>query len=182
MGYVCASQNHLVIYHLKKAGRYSFMLMLALLLQSAARHDYFVSVATADYNAKSKVLEVGLKVFTDDLERTITTNTGAPIKLSDPNQSASADEFLAEYLEQRFVVTRNSKLQELIYVGKEVGVDETYLYFEIKMPASGTFWVKNSVLMDVFPEQVNIIHVTVNGQKQSHYFKADKPQIELTLP
>ena len=182
MGYVWASQIDLPNVKLKKASIYSFVLMFALLLQSAARHEYYVSVATAEYNSKEKVLEVGLKVFTDDLERTISTNTEMPVKLSDAKQSADADDFLAEYLEQRFVIARNGKLQELTYVGKEVGVDETWLYFQLKMPASGTFWVKHTVLFDVFPSQVNIVHFEVNGNKQSHYFTADKPQIELTLP
>lgn len=167
---------------LKKVGYLGFICLLFLGLQSATRHEYYVSVATAEYNAKDGVLEVGLKVFTDDLERTINQNTAQQLKLSDAKQSASADEFLAEYLEQRFVLTKAGKLLELIYVGKEVGLDETWLYFQIAMPASGTLWMKHTVLFDVFPSQVNIVHFEVNGKKQSQYFTRDKPQIELTLP
>jgi hypothetical protein len=181
LGYVCAKLIAAAP-KLKKIGYLSIAALLVLLLQSATRHEYYVSVATAEYNAKDGVLEVGLKVFTDDLERTINQNTAQQLKLSDAKQSTAADDFLAEYLEQRFVLTKAGKLLELIYVGKEVGLDETWLYFQIAMPASGTFWLKHAVLMDAFPSQVNIVHFEVNGKKQSQYFTADKPQIELTLP
>lgn len=180
MGYVCATQN--IFHPLKKASYIGLICLLAVLLQGAARHEYYVSVATAEYNEKAKVLEVGLKVFTDDLERTIKQNTGQEVKVSDAKQSASADDFLAEYLEQRFMITKGGKLQELTYIGKEAGVDETWLYFQITMPGSGTFWLKHTVMFDVFPAQVNIVHFNTNGNRQSQYFNVDKPQVELILP
>ena len=155
--------------------------VLLLALPSGALHEYYVSVARANYNAKDHKLEVGLKVFTDDLESTLQILAGEPIKLSDPKESAAAEEPLSAYLENRFVIMQGAVLQELLFLGIEAGPDETWLYFEIEMPPSGTFTVKNTLLFDVFPAQVNIIHFNVNDQQQSHYFTQDQPLIEVTF-
>ena len=162
--------------------RFLAIAFVAFTLSGSMLHEYYVSVARARYNAESKRLEVGLKVFTDDLERTLGQLTGEPVKLSNPKESNAAEEPLATYLEQRFLVMQGGKLMEQFFVGMEPGPDETWLYFEIAMPASGTFSIKNTVLFDVFPAQVNILHLDVNGHQQSQYFNADQPLIDVTLP
>jgi len=162
--------------------RFISTLLLACLLPGFALHEYYVSVARANYNVKSKRLEVGLKVFTDDLEKTLLQLSGEPFQLSDPKESDAAEDELATYLEEHFVVMQNGKLMELFFLGIEPGPDETWLYFEVAMPASGNFTFKNTVLFEVFPAQINILHLNVNGHEQSQYFNANTPLIELTLP
>jgi hypothetical protein len=122
-----------------------------------------------------------MKLFTDDLERTILEVNGEPLKLSDAEEAELADDFFETYLESRFVVLQNAKLQPIAFLGSEPGPDETWLYFEIEMPQSGTFSVKNTVLFDVFPAQINIVHFKVNGKEQSHYFNANQPEINITF-
>lgn len=156
--------------------------MVALALTGGMLHDYFITVARAKYNAKSAQLEVGLKVFTDDLEKTLEKLVGEPVKLSNPKAREAAEEPLSVYLQQRFVVMQGATLMEQLFLGIETNPDETWLYFEVDMPASGAFSVKNTVLFDIFPSQVNILHLNVNGQEQSHYFTAQTPLIEIELP
>jgi hypothetical protein len=158
-----------------------FLLLVVPLILSAVLHEYYVSVTRANYNPASARLEISMKLFTDDLERTITDNTGEVLKLSSPDDTDEAEEFFEEYLHGRFTITQDGNLKELTFIGFEPGPDETWLYAEIKMPARGTFLVKNTVLFDVFPEQINIMHLKANMSEQSHYFNADKPQIEITL-
>lgn len=162
--------------------RFLSTVLLFMALSGSALHEYYVSVARANYNPESERLEVGLKLFTDDLEKMVEQLTGEPLKLSDPKESDAAEEPFATYLEQRFVVMQDGKLMELFFVGMEPGPDETWLYFEIAMPASGTFGIKNTVLFDVIPAQVNILHLNVSGREQSHYFNANQPLIDVVLP
>lgn len=155
---------------------------IAYLLLAASLHEYYVSVAQAKYNTESQSLEVGIKVFTDDLERALTQQLGAPVKLSDATQRRAIEDALSAYLETHFVVTQQNVLQEFNWVGLEPGADETWLYFEIFMPASGTFTMKNTVLFEAFPAQINIVHLEVGAHKQSHYFNSQKAALEITLP
>ncbi len=159
----------------------AFGLLIVLGLTATALHEYYVSVTHANYNPETEKLELGIKLFTDDLERTILVNSEEAIKLSDASFGDDADEFFAEYLEKNLLFTQGGKVQELTYVGFEPGPDETWLFAEITMPASGTFEVKHTVLFDVFPEQINIVHFKVNGKEQSHYFNKTQPLKEITL-
>jgi len=164
--------------------RFAFRLVLFLVLPvllSAALHEYYVSVTRANYNPASARLEISMKLFTDDLERTITENTGEVLKLSDVDDADAAEEFFDAYLRSQLTFTQDGNLKELTFIGFEPGPDETWLYAEIEMPARGTFLVKNTMLFDVFSEQINIMHIKANMSEQSHYFNADKPQIEITL-
>jgi hypothetical protein len=160
---------------------FRYFLLAVPLLLSADLHEYYVSVTRANYNPASARLEVSMKLFTDDLERTITQNTGQALKLSSYEDADQAEAFFDDYMSKQFTVTHNSNLMDFTFIGFEPGPDETWLYAEIEMPARGNFNVKNTVLFDVFPEQINILHLKANNIEQSHYFNADKPLLTITL-
>jgi hypothetical protein len=69
------------------------LIFSAPMLLSADIHEYYVSVTRANYNPASARLEISMKLFTDDLERTITQNTGEVLKLSSIEDAASAEDF-----------------------------------------------------------------------------------------
>jgi hypothetical protein len=157
------------------------LIFSAPMLLSADIHEYYVSVTRANYNPASARLEISMKLFTDDLERTITQNSGEVLKLSSIEDAASAEDFFVDYMGTQFTVIQDGELMDFTFIGFEPGPDETWLYAEIKMPPQGAFVFKNTLLFDVFPEQINIMHLKANNAEQSHYFTGDKPQIQITL-
>src|SRR5687767_3390074 len=57
----------------------------------APPHDYHVSITHIDHNPKTQSLEITTKIFTEDLEKTITTHGGPVLKLGDPKEDPRAD-------------------------------------------------------------------------------------------
>ena len=133
-------------------------------------HAFHTSITEMRYNPKQKSFEISLRVFTDDLEKTLSLNNQNKkfvIENTDKN-----DPFIEQYVRKHFVVT-TPKNQRLIYqyVGKEKEGDATWIYFE--MPVNETIRgskIQNSVLMDSFDDQTNIVNIFVNSEKKSYLF------------
>ena len=122
------------------------------------------------YNPKGKSFEISLRVFTDDLEKTLSINNQNKkfvIENSDKN-----DPFIEQYVRKHFGIT-SSKNQKLNYqyVGKEKERDATWIYLEMPVnePIKGSK-IQNSVLMYSFEDQTNIVNIFVSNEKKSYLF------------
>ena len=133
-------------------------------------HAFHTSITEMRYNSKEKAFEISLRVFTDDLEKTLSANNKNKkfvIENTDKN-----DPFIEQYVRKHFVIT-TPKNQKLIYqyVGKEKEGDATWIYLE--MPVNETIKgskIQNSVLMDSYDDQTNIVNIFVNNEKKSYLF------------
>lgn len=133
-------------------------------------HAFHTSIAEMRYNPKEKAFEVSLRVFTDDLEKTLSRNNQNKkfvIENADKN-----DLFIDQYVHKHFVVItpKNQKLT-YHYVGKEKEGDATWIYLEMPINESikGSK-IQNDVLIDMFDDQTNIVNIFVNNEKKSYLF------------
>lgn len=122
------------------------------------------------YNPKEKAFEISLRVFTDDLEKTLSINNQNKkfiIESTDKN-----DPFIEQYIHKHFVITtqKNQKLNYQ-YLGKEKEGDATWIYLEMPVnePIKGSK-IQNDVLIDVFDDQTNIVNIFMNNDKKSYLF------------
>ena len=133
-------------------------------------HAFHTSITEMRYNSKGKSFEISLRVFTDDLEKTLSANNQNKkfvIENTDKN-----DSFIEQYVRKHFVVT-TPKNQKLIYqyIGKEKEGDATWIYLE--MPVNESIKgskIQNSMLMDSFDDQTTIVNIFVNNDKKSYLF------------
>jgi hypothetical protein len=133
-------------------------------------HAFHTSITEMRYNPKEKTFEISLRVFTDDLEKTLSLNNQNKkfvIESSDKN-----DPFIEQYVHKHFMIT-TPKNQKAIYqyVGKEKEGDATWIYLEMPVnePIKGSK-IQNSVLMDSFDDQTNIVNIFMNNDKKSYLF------------
>jgi hypothetical protein len=133
-------------------------------------HAFHTSIAEMRYNPKGKTFEISLRVFTDDLEKTLSVNNQNKKFVIESNDKN--DSFIDQYVHKHFVVTtsRNQKVNYQ-YVGKEKEGDAIWIYLE--MPVNESLKgskIQNSVLMDSFNDQTNIVNIFVNNEKKSYLF------------
>jgi hypothetical protein len=133
-------------------------------------HAFHTSITEMRYNPKEKTFEISLRVFTDDLEKTLSVNNQNKkfvIENTDKN-----DPFIEQYVRKHFVVTtpKNQKLNYQ-FVGKEKEGDATWIYLEMTVnePIKGSK-IQNDVLIDMFDDQTNIVNIFVNNDKKSYLF------------
>lgn len=147
-----------------------FILFLTLLVFTSFKpaHKFYVSVTEVEHNEKKQSLQIISRVFIDDFENVLNLRYGQEITLDPQSETAGAEEFIKKYLEQKLHIEVNGEGATINYLGKEYENDMLVFYIE----ASGVrdvknVLVRNSVLMDLFEEQKNLVHVKVKGKTKS---------------
>ena len=152
-----------------------WLLFLALAVHAMASartyHAFHTSLAEVRYNAKSKVLEVSLRVFTDDLEEALSKEAQRKIRLDASNQN---DQLLAAYVKKQFgLLDQHGRKKAMTWVGKELEADATWIYLEIPLTENlGGLRLQHALLMDLFDDQTNMVNLTYFSAKKTYLFKS----------
>jgi hypothetical protein len=147
-----------------------------------AAHPFYVSVTEINHNNKEKTLEISCKIFADDMEETLKNNYKTTVDLTNKNQQQLIDRLLNDYIQKHLSLITNGKTTSLKYVGFEKESESVYCYFEVQnVPAFKTLDIKNSILHDYKEEQINILHVTVNGNRKSYKLDYPNKQVNFTF-
>ena len=131
-------------------------------------HPFYVSVTEIDYKSKNKILEISCKMFTNDLESVLEKKDRVKVDLSHPADKNGADKLIGEYVASHLHIKVNGREIPFRMIGSEQESDGTWSYFEADgIPAIKRIDLSNSLLYDAFPQQINIIHITVDGVRKS---------------
>jgi hypothetical protein len=136
---------------------------------SLARHPLFVSVTEMNYNNTDKDLEISCKIFTDDFEKTLSNVYHTKVDLSSPANKKENDKLVTEYIKTHLQVKLDNKAVTLTFVGFEKENDAVWSYFEVDntTAAPKKIDVVNSILYESYDKQMNLMHVTVGGNRKS---------------
>lgn len=145
-------------------------LVMLLLLSFSSAHKYYVSVTNIAYSEDDKAFQVTSRVFIDDLDRLLKERYGIEAKLATPKESKLADEYIEKYFRAKFAVELDGKPVQFNFLGKRYDTDVVICYLEIpnvKLSETKSMSVQNEVLMDLFDDQQNVVHVKWDGNKKS---------------
>ncbi|MCU7550546.1 hypothetical protein OCK74_15615 [Chitinophagaceae bacterium LB-8] len=137
-------------------------------------HPFYVSVTEISHNKQEKSLEISCKIFADDMEGILKQTYKKAIDLSDEKKRAENGSYIADYIKKHLKISADGIVLKLNYVGYEKDNEAAFCYFEaVQIPSVKKLDVENSILHDFTDQQINIMHVTVNGKRQS--YKLDYP-------
>ena len=131
-------------------------------------HPFYVSVSEIRIDTKKSTLNVSCRLFTDDLENALTKIYNNKFDLLKTLDDPAVHKYMDEYFQKRFSIGIAGNLQVLSFVGMEKEDEALWCYWESSnFKALGNITVTNALLYDFLPEQVNIIHLYVNAERQS---------------
>ncbi len=160
---------------------FSFLLLSFLFLSSA--HPLHVSVTEIKYDEKEKELEVMMRVFIDDLEKTMQTRLKQPeLDIQEPGKGVTTDQLVSPYLLENFKVKLEGKEQKVKYLGSEKEGEAFIFYILVSnVKKWKTIEVQNSIIQEIFEDQSNHVHVTVRETVRSLRLTRDKPVDTITF-
>jgi hypothetical protein len=145
-----------------------------------AFHPFYVSVTEMSLNSNTKSLEISCKMFAEDIEDVLKQNYKVPVDLSDEKMKQQNNKLLNDYILKHLSISIASKGTVLKFVGFEKEYESVYCYFEVmNVPLIQKITVNDTILQDYKQEQINIIHVIVNGNRKST--KLDYPSSEASF-
>ena len=131
-------------------------------------HPFYISVTEINQNAKDKILEISIKVFAEDLEETLKKDYKAPVDLSLAKDKVALDKVIPDYINKHLALVVDGKPVRLTYVGYEKERESAYCYFQVDNVSSvKKLDITNSILYDFNGDQISIMHVVLNGKRQS---------------
>ncbi|TCJ12498.1 hypothetical protein EPD60_14580 [Flaviaesturariibacter flavus] len=136
-------------------------------------HPFYVSVTEITHNAREKEYEISCKMFAEDLEQTLRKQHKLSVDLSSDAQHAQNDKLVAAYMQAHLAVSADGKALKLHYLGFERDKEAVWCYFDVPGDAPKKVDVQTSILHDFTEKQINIVHVSVYGKRQSQ--KIDYP-------
>jgi uncharacterized protein YuzE len=147
------------------------------LISGASAHKFYVSITKIEYVKEKNSLQIITKIFTDDIEDVLQQRYDTSISLDTKKETEAADKDLKQYLLQKINIKVNGKAVKLNYLGKEYDTDMLVAYIEVEdVKAIKSIEIENKVLMEMFDEQQNIIHLKTPTTRRSLILDKDEPR------
>lgn len=163
--------------------------LLILIMAIGSYHDFYLSLFQIRHNTEANTLEISIKVFSDDLEKAISTQTQQTINLATTTpdnqaQQQSIDTYISRYVAHNLQISINDTTPQLNFIGKEVDLDDaTWLYFEINLIDANidSMAIECYVLTELFGAQINMFQLMINEQEYSAVLHKGKTQKQFTF-
>jgi hypothetical protein len=149
-----------------------------------AAHKFYVSVTQVTYSSEEETLQITSRVFIDDLEQVLKERFGADLHLATSGEEEIAASHIEKYLHTKFVLYINGKETAYSYLGKRYDNDIMVCYMEVSGIPPGSISsleIQNDLLTDLFEEQKNIVHITINDLKKSFVLVRENNKAMLNL-
>lgn len=143
-------------------------LVLTVSLRAAGVHPYHVGSVEFNYSEKTKTFQITARFFMDDLETAVSKKYGTALHFKDEKFRAPMNAALARYAAEYLRVKSDGQFVTVNYLGYEEDHEGVNIYLE-SAPVNRPKKVEAAVslLYSLFDDQINIIHIVVNGVRKS---------------
>jgi hypothetical protein len=147
---------------------------------SVYKHPIYIAVVEIEYNT-DKFATLVCKTFTDDLQLGLQKQYQNRITIDE--SSANIQEISSEmdgYIKNHLQIITNTKKVDLTYTGFKKQNNATLIYFKLNnINSVEKIEVRDSILYEVYNNQVGLIYATVNGNRKNR--KLTNPQSEASF-
>jgi hypothetical protein len=142
-------------------------------------HPYYISVTEVEYRSKEKELGLSCKFYADDLEEALKKFSNEKIDLHDGDKIKN-QKIISAYIVRHLKINISDKPLQLHFMGFENDQEAIWCYFETEgvMPFK-KIDIETDLLYETKKEQVNLVHVTIDGNRKSN--KLSNPDNKISL-
>ncbi len=153
---------------------FAFLPISFLLIISSLFHPIHISLCEINYNAATRQIEITHKIFIDDLQDALERHYKVRTYLATSKEHPDAEKFIEQYLQMQFQCKINGQPMRWRYLGREYEVDACWIYLEAEqaLPVQSVE-VRNAVLLELFDDQVNFVHIKTSSNRKSLRLSGD---------
>lgn len=123
--------------------------------------DFFSSMTKVDYVSGNKTLKFTTKMNTGHISDAIKID----------RNTAGFEAEVKKYVNKNFDVFVNGAPKTLTFTGSQVNGESVWVYFETSgVEEINTLKIRNTILLDTYPRQFNVVNVAYKGQQQTMNF------------
>lgn len=131
-------------------------------------HPYHVGSVEFNYNKKTKTFEISGKFFLDDLENALNAKYKKAIHFNEKKYQTEINRLLKNYCDNYLKLKVNNSFIDVNYIGFEEDQESVNIYMESSVVDNPKkIETAVSFLYNFFDDQMNIIHVVIDGKRKS---------------
>ena len=157
---------------------YKLFFKIILLHSVAFSHQFFLTTTEVRLSDNQKSLEITIQTFTHDVEALLKKANFNLANLGSEREDDKIDDFIIDYLSDNFIIQDHYWR----YLGKKIDGDFTLFFLEIdKFDSQSTVAVFNTIFMDMYSKQKNIMNVYGTKNVQSSTMTIEEPAFKFEL-
>ena len=157
---------------------YKLFFKIILLLSAVFSHQFFLTTTEVRLSDNQKSLEITIQTFTHDVEALLKKANFNLANLGSEREDDKIDDFIIDYLSENFIIQDHYWR----YLGKKIDGDFTLFFLEIdKFDSQSTVAVFNTIFMDMYSKQKNIMNVYGTKNVQSSTMTIEEPAFKFEL-
>ena len=157
---------------------YKLFFKIILLLSVVFSHQFFLTTTEVRLSDNQKSLEITIQTFTHDVEALLKKANFNLANLGSEREDDKIDDFIIDYLSENFIIQDHYWR----YLGKKIDGDFTLFFLEIdKFDSQSTVAVFNTIFMDMYSKQKNIMNVYGTKNVQSSTMTIEEPAFKFEL-
>ena len=157
---------------------YKLFFQIILLHSVVFSHQFFLTTTELRLSDNQKNLEITIQTFTHDVEALLKKADFNLANLGSERENKDIDDFIIDYLSDNFII------QDYYwrYLGKKIDGDFTLFFLEIdKFNSPSNVSVFNTIFMDMYQKQQNIMNVYGTKNVQSSTMTVEEPAFKFKL-
>ena len=135
-------------------------------------HEFHISKCQIEYSEPDSALQITLHLFIDDLEEALRKQGKDKLFIATEKEDKQAEAYLFEYLKERLELDVNEERASYTFIGKEPSEDLQAIWCYLEIPnlkMVSDLSVSNTLLLEVFEDQKNIVSVMGPNKKQGYF-------------
>lgn len=158
-------------------------LLIWISFSSNTIHPVYMSVTEIEHNSKEHSLEISCKIFTNDFESQLKKGNSQKIDLLNPELKTKMNALVESYIQNHLKIrVNNNPISKMKFIGFEQVEDAIVSYFEINdINKVNSIKIWNTLLYEYSEQQINLMHVTVNGNRKSYKLNNPDNQTEFNF-
>ena len=121
-------------------------------------HPVHVSVTNLEFQSESNTISLSFKVFTDDFQMLINQLYDIQVDFSENGNYDLHKEQIDDYFQNHFNIIVKGKGLNYISDGIKRNDEAVWFFYTIALKKEvKTFTLKNSILLDLYPDQKNLL-------------------------
>ena len=157
---------------------YKLFFKIILLQSLIYSHQFFLTTTEVRLSDNQESLEITIQTFTHDVEALLKNANFNLANLGSEREDDKIDDFIIDYLSNNFII----QVHYWRYLGKKIDGDFTLFFLEIdKFDSPSSVAVFNTIFMDMYSKQKNIMNVYGTKNVQSSTMTIEEPAFKFEL-
>ena len=157
---------------------YKLFFKIILLQSLIYSHQFFLTTTEVRLSDNQESLEITIQTFTHDVEALLKNANFNLANLGSEREDDKIDDFIIDYLSNNFIIQDHYWR----YLGKKIDGDFTLFFLEIdKFDSPSSVAVFNTIFMDMYSKQKNIMNVYGKKNVQSSTMTIEEPAFKFEL-